>query len=59
MKKAFILKKENEGIKSRIMTTIITPFTQEHEIYKPIRVDNFWNNNYHKYESSGDRNKSH
>ena len=41
------------------MTAIITPFTQEHEIYKPIRVDNFWNNNYHKYESSGDRNKSH
>ena len=41
------------------MTAIITPFTQEDEIYKPIRVDNFWNNSYHKYESSSDRNKNH
>ena len=23
----------------------------------PLRVDNFWNNNYIKYESSGDRKK--
>ena len=25
---------------------------------KPIRVGNFWNNNYIEYESSGDRNKN-
>ena len=34
----------------------------EHEekknYYKPVRVSNFWSNNYFEYESSGDRNKT-
>ena len=41
----FKLKKENEAIK-------------QDDYYKPIRVANFWNNNYIEYESSGDRNKN-
>ena len=34
--------------------------TIEHEeknCYRPIRVSNFWSNNYIEYESNGDRNK--
>ena len=31
-------------------------FKQEDDYHKPIRVANFWNNNYVKYKSSGDRN---
>ena len=26
--------------------------------YKPVRVSNFWSNNYIEYESNGDRNKT-
>ena len=26
--------------------------------YKPVRVSNFWSNNYIKYQSNGDRNKT-
>ena len=32
-------------------------FKQEDNYYKPTRVDNFWNNNYIKYESNSDSNK--
>ena len=31
---------------------------QQFDYYKPVSVDNFWNNNYIKYESNGDRNKN-
>ena len=30
---------------------------EEENYYKPVRVSNFWNNNYIEYESKGDRNK--
>ena len=30
----------------------------EENYYKPIRVSNFWSNNYIEYESNGDRNKT-
>ena len=55
----FKLKKENEAIKDRIIRDIRTLFEEEEEKYyfKPLRVGNFWNNIYIKYESSGDRNK--
>ena len=41
------------------MTDIRTLFELEEKHYYiiPIRVANFWNNNYIKYESSGDRNR--
>ena len=55
----FKLKKENEAIKDRIVREIKTLFEQEEkDYYKPIRVDNFWSNNYIEYESSGDENKN-
>ena len=31
---------------------------QQFDYYKPVSVDNFWNNNYIKYESNGGRNKN-
>ena len=58
IKYLFKLKKENEAIKDRIITEIRTLFEQEDDYYKPIRVGNFWNNNYIEYESNGDRNKN-
>ena len=51
------MKKENEAIKDTIVRDIRTLFKQG-DYYKPIRVGTFWNNNYIKYESSGDSNKS-
>ena len=54
----FKLKKENEESKERIIRDIRKIFDQEEkDYYKPI-VGNLWNNNYTKYESSGDRNKN-
>ena len=44
------LKKENETIKDRIIRDIRTIFRQEGHYHKPIRVTNFWNINYIKYE---------
>ena len=31
---------------------------EEKNYYKPVRVSNFWSNNYIEYESNGDRNKA-
>ena len=52
----FILKKENEGINARIIRDTRNLFEHEENYSKPIRVANFWNNNYTKYESNGNRN---
>ena len=41
----------------QLKTTIKTHFERENNFYKPLRVGNFWNNNYIEYESNGDRNK--
>ena len=30
---------------------------EEENYYKPVRVRNFWSNNYIEFESNGDRNK--
>ena len=32
-------------------------YEEEENYYKPIRINNFWCNNYIEYESNGDRNK--
>ena len=40
-----------------IIKGIKTPFERENDFYKPLRVGNFWNNNYIEYESNGGRNK--
>ena len=58
IRNTFKLKRENETIKDRIIRDIMIAFKQQEEdYYKPDRVGNFWNNNYMKYESNGDRNK--
>ena len=31
---------------------------EEKNYYKPVRVSNFWSNNYIQYKSNGDRNKT-
>ena len=31
---------------------------EKENYYKPVRVSNFWSNNYIKYESNSDRNKT-
>ena len=54
----FKLKKENLTIKDRIIRDIRTLFELGDDYYKPIRVGNFLNNSYIKYESNGDRNKN-
>ena len=59
MRNLFKLKKENEVIKDKIIRDTRTLFEQkEEDYYNPIRLGNFWNNNYIEYESSGDRNKN-
>ena len=54
----FNLKKENETIKYRKKRDIRTLCEQENNDYKPIRVGNFWNNNYIEYKSSAGGNKN-
>ena len=53
------LKKENKAIKNRIIRDFRNLFEhQEEDYYKPVRVGDFWSNNYIEYESKGDRNKT-
>ena len=54
-------KKQNEKIiKDKVIADIRTLFEQEkgEDYYEPKRVSNFWNNNYIKYESNGDKNRN-
>ena len=51
--------KETKAIKDRILSDIKNLFEQQEEnYYKPVRVNNFWSNNYIEYESDSDRNKT-
>ena len=55
----FRLKKGIEAIKDKTIIDIINLFEldkEEEEYYKPVRVGNFWMNNYTEFEYSGDRN---
>ena len=54
----FKLKKENEAIKYIIIRDIENLFKEGDDYYKQTRVGNFWNKNYIKCTSSGDRNKN-
>ena len=45
-------------MKDKIIRDIKTLFEEEDDYDKPIRVGNFWNNNYIEYESNGDKNKN-
>ena len=56
----FRLKKENEVIKNRVIRDIrrLSEDEKEENYYKPLRVGNFWSNNYIEQESSSNRNKT-
>ena len=46
------LKKENKAIKYRILRDISNLFEYETaDYYKPVRVNNLWNNDYIEYKS--------
>ena len=57
----FRQEKETKAIKDRILRDIKNLFEHEKEeenYYKPVRVSNFWSNNYIEYKSNGDKNKT-
>ena len=59
MRNLFTLEKKTKAIKDRILRDIKNLFEHEEEnYYKPVRVNNFFSNNYIEYESNGDRNKT-
>ena len=55
---AFREKKENETTNDKIIRDIKLLFEQKDYCYKPVRISNFWNNNYIEYKSNGDDNLS-
>ena len=60
-KKSKAKKTHNERIiKGRIIRDIRTDFEQQQEevYYEPIRVSNFWNNNYIEYKSNGGKTRN-
>ena len=60
IKNLFRLKKEVKGIKDIVLRNIKNLFEYEKEeenYYKPVRVNNFWRNNYIEYKSIGDKNR--
>ena len=57
----FRQKKETKAIKDRILKDTKDLFEHENKeenYYKPVRVSNFWSNNYIEHGSNGDRNKT-
>ena len=40
------------------MKNLFEPKKEEEKYYKPVRVSNFWSNDYIEYKSNGDRNKT-
>ena len=56
----FRLKKETKAIKDRMLNDIknLCEHEEQENDYKPVRVGNFWSNNYIGHETNGDRNKT-
>ena len=54
----FRLKKEIKGIKYTLLRDIknLSKYEEEENYYKPVRVNNFWSNNYIEYKSNIDIN---
>ena len=55
------IEKKNKYLFEYLYSDIENLFEYEKDevnYYKPVRVSNFWNNNYIEYESNGDRNKA-
>ena len=56
----FLEQKKIKGIKDIVLRSIKNLFEYKKEkenYYKPVIVNNFWNNNYIEYKSNGDKNK--
>ena len=52
-------KQKNKAIKDKIIIDIRNCFEKEEEdYYKPVRVNNFWSNNYSKYKNNVNRSKT-
>ena len=61
IKNLFRQEKGTKAIKDRILRDIKNLFEREKEegtYYKPVRVTNFWSNNYIEYESYDEKNKT-
>ena len=60
LRNLFRQEKEIEAIKYRIVRDMKNLFEHEEEenYYKPVRVSNFWSNNYIECKSTDDRNKT-
>ena len=60
IKNLFRLEKESKAVTERILGNItnIFEYEQEENYYKPLRVSNFWSNNYIEHKSNSDRNKT-
>ena len=41
-----------------VILRIFLSIKKKKNYYEPVRVNNFWSNNYIEYESNGDRNKT-
>ena len=57
----FFRLKKTKSIKDRILRDINNLFEhneEEENYYKPVRVSNFWSNEYIEYESNGETNKT-
>ena len=52
-----LINKIIKQIKARINRDIMQSFESVEDFYKPVRVGNFWNNNYTGCESNDDKNK--
>ena len=48
---------KKKKIKARVNKDIRKIIESEEVFFKPVRVCNFWNNNYIEYESNGDEKK--
>ena len=55
----FRLRKENEAIKDRVIRDTRNLFEHEEEDYTPVRVVNFWSNNYLDNKSNSNRKPYH
>ena len=55
----FRLKKQVKGIKYIVLRNIMNLSKHEEgeNYYKPVRLNNFWSNNYIEYNSNGDKNR--
>ena len=61
MQRLFGQKKETKEIKDRILRDIRNLFEYEKEgknHFKPVRLNNFWSDNYIEYGSNGDTNNT-